>query len=239
MEFGTFLMKKIIPAIILLLGTIYFGYKLYLINEIKSILNEDKNGEFSASSKVKFASSNFEANNKIITRLLKFKTYQNFIESDLDIFKERTDRSSFSWESGDEFKSVFISINTLKSGMLESIEKKTNVSEFLQQKIVSDFDLHSYCFSLNHNGLNLFSSFHEIKVHSFCIVTRSIFLHRKGGILYFSLPNSLNVIQVGSTENGNVDLYFLDNNKELFSLNLRKFSKDDLNLLLSTIEINN
>ena len=239
MEFGTLLMKKIIPAIILLLGTIFFGYKLYLINEIKSVLNKGKDGEFSVSSKIKFTPSNIEANNEINTRLFKFKTYQNFIKSDLDIFKERTDRSSFSWESGDDFKSAFISINTLKSGVLESIEKKTNVSDFFRQKIASDFDLHSYCFSLNHNDLNLFSSFHEIKVHSFCLVTRSIFLHRKGGVFNFSLPNSLNVIQVGVTGNGIVDLYFHDNNKELFSLNLRKFSDDELDLLLSTIEINN
>ena len=122
---------------------------------------------------------------------------------------------------------------------MESIEKQTNVSEFLQQKVVSDFELFSYCFSLNHNDLNLFSSFHEIKVHSFCIIIESIFLHRKEGILYFSLPNSLNVIQVGTTENGNIDLYFLDNNKELFSLKLRAFNDDELNLLLSTIEMDN
>jgi len=232
-------MKKITLIIILLLGTIYFGYKMYLINEIKSVLNEGNNGEVSASSKIKFTPSDFETNNKIITRYLQFKTNQNFIESDLNIFKKRTDRLAFTWGVDDELKSVFISINSFKSGVLESIETKTNVSEFLQQEIMSDFDLHTYCFSLNHNALNLFSSLHEIKVHSFCMLISSVFIPKKGGIRYFSLSNSLNVIQVGLAENGNVDLYFFDNNKEQFSLNLQNFNKDDLKLLLSTIEIKN
>ena len=238
MEFGTLLMKKIIPIIVLLIETIYFGYKLYLINEIKYVVNKGKDDEFSVSSKIQFIPSKIEVNNEIDTRLFKFKTYEKFIESDLDIFQERTDRSSFSWESGDDYKSVFISINSHKSGVLESLEKKINVSKFLRQKFTSDFDLHSYCFSLNHNDLNLFSSFHEIEVYSFCLITRSIFLHRKGGVFNYSLPNSLNVIQVGVTGNGSVDLYFHDNKKELFSLNLRKFSDDELNLLLSTIKTN-
>lgn len=235
MKFGVYLMKKVILVVVLLLVSIYLGYKIYLISEIKSVVNSGHDGKFNVSSKIEFTPSEHASDYEISTSFLKFNTRLKFKKSDIETLHTRNNQSQFYWEDGDDYKSVFISNNAHKTGVLESLNKQTNVNEFLRRKLTSDYDLHSYCFSLNHEDLNIFTSFHEIEVHSFCLITRSIYLDNKGGVFDYNLPNKLSVIQMGSTANRKLGLYFHSETRELFSLTLTNFDSDELSLLLNSM----
>jgi hypothetical protein len=236
MEFGTFTMKKFTFIVLFLFIFLYLGYKFYLINQIQSVVNNRNASEFTASQKIEFLPSEYTGEYEISTNLIKFKTSVKFSKNDMEEFNIRPNLSQYYWEKGDNYKSVFISNNYGKAGFLKSLNQQTNVNEFLGLKIESDYDLHSYCFALNHEDLNVFTPLHEIKIYSFCFVSRSIYMYNKGGVFDYSLPNKLKIIQMGSTGNNKVGLYFHNDSKELFSLMLNNFTTHEINLLLNTIE---
>jgi hypothetical protein len=236
MEFGIFIMKKYIIIVFVLFISIYIGYKSYLINEIMSVVNNVDEGNFYPSKKIEFIPSKNEGEYEISTNTIRLQTSVKFKKHEMEGANIRKGFSHFYWEEGDDYKSIIITDNSHKVGILESLNQKTNVNEFLRLKLTSDYDFHSYCFSLNYEGLTIFSSFHEIEVYPFCLISRNLYLYRKGGVFNYHLLNNLNVIQIGSISNLKVDLYFHNENKELFLLQLTNFNTDDLNLLLSTIE---
>ena len=221
---------------------LFFGSKLYSIHQIQQVMERGTPDEFSPSSKIDFIPSKMEANNEIDTKFFSFKTYEKFSDNRLkddegyvNLFKKIPDAVSYTWESKGEYKTLNF-FNNNRLGIFESIKTEGNTS-FLPKDITSEFDLHSYCFSLDLNNLTVFSTFHEIKIGYFCMVIRCMFIPKKGAVFSFALPNSLNVIQIGRSVNESVYLYFYHNKTALFSLSLNNFSDDDFELLLNTIEI--
>ena len=236
MEFGIFTMKKLILIVLFLFSSVYLGYKFYLINQILSVVNNGSYGEFVPSKKVDLLPSKDIGEYAISTDLIKFKTSIKYNKFEVEDSNLMPSLSHFFSEEGGDYKNVFISDSLGKASFLDSLNQQVNVNEFLGVKIESDYDLHSYCFALDHQDLNVFTPIHEIKIFSFCFISRSTYMYNKGDVVDYNLPNKLRAIQVGHTGNEKVALYIHDENKELFLLMIDNFTTDEINLLLSTIE---
>jgi hypothetical protein len=232
-------MKKIIFGIPVIIVVAFFGFKFYLLNKIDAVVVNGEKGEFLSSSHLTLkAVDNYET--KVIsTAFLKAKTYVEFSKQDIEMPQSMSYISSFGWEKEDEYKIITISDMSNQAGIVDSYRESgdiENINELLGHSFESDYALLSFCFSLNYQDINLFSSFSDLKVYPFCFITRSIYLYRKGGLYEYQLTKDINVIQIGSAEHGDVTLYFHKNTKGVFSVSFSNVEQKELDLFLNTVE---
>jgi hypothetical protein len=231
---------KIIISILLLIFLSFFGFKFYLLNEINVVVNKGKEGEFSSSAHLTLNPVADIGTHEIATNLFSANTYYNFSLDTDDKPESMNHFSSFYWENGDDYKSILIMDMSNQPGIVDSFRDSdsiNNINELLGKNIDSDFELLSYCYSLNYQDLNLLSSFNDLKVYPFCAIVRSIYFFRAGTISTINLNKDINVIQFNDPEREDVNLYFHKGNKAIFSASFSYSEKREIDLFLNTIKV--
>ncbi|WP_445945681.1 hypothetical protein [Shewanella sp.] len=124
------------------------------------------------------------------------------------------------------------------SKLLQSQDQIKLEELFGKGNLDSDFDLVKLCLNTSPDTLTLLSSSNDFQLAMSAIIIRSIFIIYDGGTFEFELPSGLKGIQFGDPkESHTVAIFIYDNRKALYEINFGQFTQQEIDFILSTINI--